>query len=569
MTNTDSEFQTAITTYLSNVQVSNKNYNKTDVIKKSSTTTNAIQSNIDHHHYAVADDRTDSNRNRQQQQRLKTVPLLLHLWDDTTHGKPREEILVKEGWYQYNKNYHPHQDDKFPLSKNAPIFQEEKDPAQADIIVWITTMGQHEKEIAPINYTNKVIVLDYADGCIVHRQHWALFTSRAEIGYFKRSFVARYRTGPLSGTYKANCTSPSYFEDTVLPYSYSGSQAMMIPFAAPEANHTTTTTNYTNDTTGGGYYQDARYENFLIPFEERRWTITNLLRAGTNDYNIKRIEIVDWTKQFVTAHDQLQDQNNTNRSNTHIFNPKFTAYVGQVQAGCEWHCFGRNYQRHLRDTQIVVTANPFFYEGDFRLWEAFLSGAMVFVDTMIIPGFLPNPMVDGVHFVQYDPSNRTDFVTKLQYYTNNIEVAKQIALRGYEFVLNFHMPTNTVEYVLDTVKHKLIELHDPNKRYTLGLPPLSLKEEPEKNNNNNIVADTVKEISSIITCYICGTGGIVMTKPDFVLSSIPPSLGYSGNATCDAVNSAGIAGKISQSDCEQMLSNDYTQIQCGCENVDR
>jgi len=36
----------------------------------------------------------------------------------------------------------------------------------------------------------------------------------------------------------------------------------------------------------------------------------------------------------------------------------------------------------MREARIVVTCNPSHWEGDFRLFEAMLSGALVFVDEM-------------------------------------------------------------------------------------------------------------------------------------------------------------------------------------------
>ena len=128
--------------------------------------------------------------------------------------------------------------------------------------------------------------------------------------------------------------------------------------------------------------------------------------------------------------------------------------------------------RHLRDTKIIVTCNPSFYEGDFRLWESFLSGALVFIDEMVIQNWMPNPPIHGVHWISYDPTNRTDFTTKLHYYATHLQEAREIALAGYQHTLMYHMPTNRVEYILEHVKHKLTKLDDPSKRTALGLSPL-------------------------------------------------------------------------------------------------
>lgn len=162
----------------------------------------------------------------------------------------------------------------------------------------------------------------------------------------------------------------------------------------------------------------------------------------------------------------------------------YTAYIGEITGGKkhkEWHeekkalgyGFGFNYLRHLRDAKIVVTCNPQFREGDYRLWEAFLSGAMVMVDTLYIPAWMNNPLRDGKHLVMYDPTNRTDFMSKLRYYSDpaNVAEAEAIAYEGYEFVLRHHMPVDRVEYILDKVRSKLDDfVKDPVKRALFHLP---------------------------------------------------------------------------------------------------
>lgn len=53
------------------------------------------------------------------------------------------------------------------------------------------------------------------------------------------------------------------------------------------------------------------------------------------------------------------------------------------------------YMSAMRSAKIIVTCNPSSWEGDFRLWEAMASGALVFVDEMDTP--MPHPLIDG-HF---------------------------------------------------------------------------------------------------------------------------------------------------------------------------
>ena len=238
------------------------------------------------------------------------------------------------------------------------------------------------------------------------------------------------------------------------------------------SNHSTATTSTNTSTTtnenktgydgyADGYYQDERYENFLIPYQERKWTITNVLKTDKIYHNTKRIEIVKWTKEYVKSLElsevKKKQKSKQIQQHRHNQNDNFTYYIGTVQSGCSGLCFGKKYLRHLRDSQIVITCNPYEYEGDFRLWETFLSGSLVFIDYTVILSDkynfgIPHPLIDGIHWIQYDPSNRTDFITKLHYYSTHINEAQRIAQAGYEYVLKYHMPINRVEYILNKIR---------------------------------------------------------------------------------------------------------------------
>lgn len=414
--------------------------------------------------------------------------LKVHIWDDSTHYKPREEILVAEGWLEYNGKALGDPDD----SSTKPMFELTEDPADADLIVWPTVMGRHELEIAPLHpvkHAHKVLVLDYADGATLHRKRDDMQSHHTELGYFKRSFIHHGK----NNSFKANIT------DTIYPYAYSGVKDMMIAPDIPQAepNHqpilrdeakvygkvsTTPLTEIKDD----GYFKDQRYKNFLVPYRDRKWNLVNVIRYYPEGPQKDRNRIVEWTHEFsekkvgepITGKEFMEEQksSSTDKTTAEVANG-FTAYVGEIENFCQGHCFGPNYFRHLRDSKIIVTCNPSSWEGDFRLWEAFLSGALVMVDRMWILDFMPNPPVHGKHWVTYDPGNKTDFMTKLAYYSDpaNIDEAEAIAKRGYEFVLRNHMAVNRVEYLLnhEKVRNGLMEhVLDPSKRALFGLPPL-------------------------------------------------------------------------------------------------
>lgn len=104
--------------------------------------------------------------------------------------------------------------------------------------------------------------------------------------------------------------------------------------------------------------------------------------------------------------------------------------------------------------EIIVTANPANWEGDFRLWEALASGALVFVDELSTP--MPFPLVHGENVIFFSTHNKSDFLSKLDYYINHKVEREQIAHRGYIHALKYHRTTNAVDYILRSAHVKLM-----------------------------------------------------------------------------------------------------------------
>lgn len=273
-------------------------------------------------------------------------------------------------------------------------------PEDADIVVWVSVRGHMEAEIPPSNYSN-VVLLDYSDGCgPMHQKRGEL---KHEIGYFKRSFVSRNEVGAYSG----NCTS----EKDIIPIAYSGIDYLI--------------------------NKDMK--------KERNITITNVLRTG-NGHNTIRKKIVNWTKAFVEQHnDDLLESSQS-----------FVGNIGNGGSGSNWDS---EYKAHLENSKIIVTCNPYQWEGDFRLWESLMSGALVMVDRMAILDMMPYPLKHKKHLVFYDSNNQTEFVELLEYYVKNEDEARQIGEAGYRYVLDHHMPKDRVSYILDKIESK-IEHHD-------------------------------------------------------------------------------------------------------------
>lgn len=68
----------------------------------------------------------------------------------------------------------------------------------------------------------------------------------------------------------------------------------------------------------------------------------------------------------------------------------------------------------MRAAKIVVTCNPSHWEGDFRLFEAMVSGALVFVDEMWAPQ--PYPLRHKEHVIIYNTKDQVAFTELLKYY---------------------------------------------------------------------------------------------------------------------------------------------------------
>lgn len=267
-------------------------------------------------------------------------------------------------------------------------------PDDADLIVWATVRGNTEKEVPPSNYSN-VILLDYADGCPLHQKRGEL---KHLIGYFKRSFVQRDK----DSVFENNCTGTR--EEGVFPFAYSGLEALV--------------------------NKDMRKERSVL--------ITNVLKTGLA-HNTVRKRVVGWTSDFVRQHG-LKKQ----------------SVIGNVGSGSSSSQFDESYLKHLADTKIIVTCNPWTWEGDFRLWEALLSGAMVMVDRMVIPEWMPHPFIHKKHLVYYDTRNQTEFNELLEYYTEHEEEARKIGEAGRQFVLDHHMSLDRVSYILDKIENRIV-----------------------------------------------------------------------------------------------------------------
>lgn len=110
----------------------------------------------------------------------------------------------------------------------------------------------------------------------------------------------------------------------------------------------------------------------------------------------------------------------------------------------------------MRNARIIVTVNPEEWEGDFRLWEALGTGALVLVDWLYVPH--PYPLEHMEHVVFYNSSDRAELEQYLDYFLRNPHHAQRIALQGTAHALSKHTSTSRVDYLLYTTKEEQARL---------------------------------------------------------------------------------------------------------------
>jgi hypothetical protein len=254
-------------------------------------------------------------------------------------------------------------------------------------------MAKVEDEVPPSNYSN-VILLDYSDGSNLHPLRGTVVNL---LGYFKRSFALRQ-----DGIFQEWIEGAHM---SVLPMAYSGAQGLV-----PKENETRL-------------------------YTQRPLEVTNVLRTE-GYHNANRKKIVKWTRQYVKSRSM-----------------KNLSFIGDVgHAGWSGSPWNQEYMTHLRSTKIIVTCNPNDWEGDFRLWESMLSGALVFVDRMAVMDLMPHPLQHKKHFVVYESNNQTRLYELLDYYLSHPVESQQIAKAGFRHVLHHHMPKDRVEYILRNIR---------------------------------------------------------------------------------------------------------------------
>lgn len=111
----------------------------------------------------------------------------------------------------------------------------------------------------------------------------------------------------------------------------------------------------------------------------------------------------------------------------------------------------KKYYTMLKKSKIVVTCNPNFWCGDYRLYESFAGNSMVFVDKMIMP--IKNSFEHKKNIFYYDLNNLYDLKIALLFYLKNSQERELIANNGYNFVLKYHRPKHRINEILEEINN--------------------------------------------------------------------------------------------------------------------
>jgi len=130
-------------------------------------------------------------------------------------------------------------------------------------------------------------------------------------------------------------------------------------------------------------------------------------------------------------------------------NKKYKICVGRVKSKKDVYSnVNINYMKQMQKSKIIVTCNPKYQEGDFRLWEAINSKALVFVDKMITP--INNPLIHKKHIIYYTTPQELEKL--LKYYLENEKERLEIAQNGYNYCIKYHTFKSRIDYIISNIK---------------------------------------------------------------------------------------------------------------------
>lgn len=107
------------------------------------------------------------------------------------------------------------------------------------------------------------------------------------------------------------------------------------------------------------------------------------------------------------------------------------------------------YMHFMRRAQVVFTAASHGAVCDMRTWEAFSSGALIFIDYIDIP--TPHPFREGVHYIKVDHDDYEGTFRKAYELLCDNNERERIALAGYEHGKKYHSPRARMDFVFEEI----------------------------------------------------------------------------------------------------------------------
>jgi len=164
----------------------------------------------------------------------------------------------------------------------------------------------------------------------------------------------------------------------------------------------------------------------------------------------KIIRDIDISVFFTPSNDNTKDSNY--RGNVAKFIKKtfnhLNIHVGIVgKNGKIGRCsIQKPYYDMMFHSKIVINCNPDNWEGDYRLFEALSSRALVFTDRMITP--VINPFIDKKHLVYYDRNNFQQLKELVNFYLHHDEERNEITTNGYNHAIKYHKANDRINEIL-------------------------------------------------------------------------------------------------------------------------
>lgn len=288
-------------------------------------------------------------------------------------------------------------------------------PQDVDVILLHGIMSQERARLWRSQYPDiPCFVLDYKDG---NKLHMTVPDVRC---YFKRSMAYRHLDNNLGicdySPHVVHHSSYCVREDILQAVNEESKQV---------------------DT------RDIVVSCFFDPYGEERYA-----RAPTSHYDLNKFHSYRTSIETAIGHSDTRRLCPTIlKLAKEWYGCGYKMHIGKTHTSC---VEGRRspqqeYVNKLARSQIIVSAQPDGWEGDYRLMEALSSGALVLHNKMQLP---PRGLIDGEHWVLYD--NHMDMLDKVYHYAHHPEKAARIGKAGREYVLNNHRPKHRVESWLRT-----------------------------------------------------------------------------------------------------------------------